>query len=85
MLFRSLLSQLSLFVDIEVYPSQANFILFRLRQGNASEVFTSLCKDGVLIKNLDKPGPLQGCLRVTVGTTAENQAFIQALEHALRS
>ena len=80
-----LLSQLSLFEQIEVYPSQANFILFRVRRGNATEVFASLCKQGVLIKNLDKPGPLQGCLRVTVGTQAENQAFIQALEHALHS
>jgi len=78
-------SQLSLFEDIEVYPSQANFILFRVKQGNASEVFVSLCKQGVLIKNLDRPGPLQGCLRVTVGTRAENQAFMQALEKALHS
>jgi len=80
-----LLSQLSLFEDIEVYPSQANFILFRVSQGNATEVFTSLCKQGVLIKNLDKPGPLQGCLRVTVGTAEENLAFIRALEKALHS
>jgi histidinol-phosphate aminotransferase len=77
--------QLSLLEEIEVYPSQANFILFRVKQGNATEVFASLCKDGVLIKNLDKPGPLQGCLRVTVGTQAENQAFIKALEKALHS
>jgi histidinol-phosphate aminotransferase len=56
-----------------------------VKQGNASEVFDSLVKDGVLIKNMDKPGPLQNCLRVTVGTSEENQAFMQALERALQS
>jgi histidinol-phosphate aminotransferase len=81
----NLSKQLTLLEEIEVYPSQANFILFRVRQGDATEVFTSLCSDGVLIKNLDRPGPLQGCLRVTVGTATENQAFIRALEHALHS
>lgn len=77
--------QLSLFEGIEVYPSQANFILFRLTQANATEVFTALCHYGVLIKNLDKPGPLKNCLRVTVGTAEENQVFMQALERALHS
>jgi len=80
-----LLEQLSLLDEIEVFPSQANFILFRLRQGNATDVFTALCDQGVLIKNLDKPGPLKNCLRVTVGTAEENQVFIQALERALHS
>ncbi len=80
-----LFEQLSLLDGIEVFPSQANFILFRVNGGNATDVFDALCDDGVLIKNLDKPGPLQNCLRVTVGTAQENQMFIQALERALHS
>jgi len=80
-----LLYQLSLLEGIEVFPSQANFILFRLKRSSATEMFSSLRDDGVLIKNLDKPGPLQNCLRVTVGTQQENQAFMQALEKALHS
>ncbi len=76
---------MALLEDIEVFPSQANFILFRVTKGNATDVFTALCNYGVLIKNLDKPGPLQNCLRVTVGTAEENQVFIQALERALHS
>ena len=77
--------QLSLLEELTVYPSQANFILFRLKQGNATEVHSALRDEGVLIKNMDKPGPLANCLRVTVGTAEENQLFMQALEHALRS
>ena len=79
-----LMHQLSMLDTLEVFPSQANFILFRVKQGNASAVFESLLADGVLIKNLDRPGPLQNCLRVTVGTAEENQAFMQALKKALR-
>ncbi|UCB56252.1 MAG: histidinol-phosphate transaminase [Thiotrichales bacterium] len=78
-------SQLALLEELEVFPSQANFILFRVKQGSATEVFAALRDQGVLIKNLDSPGPLQNCLRVTVGTPEENQAFMQALEQALRS
>lgn len=80
-----LLLQLSQLQTLEVFPSQANFILFRVKQGNAGEVYEALMADGVLIKNLDKPGALQNCLRVTVGNAEENQAFMRALEHALHS
>ena len=78
-----MLLQLSRMEAIEVFPSQANFILFRLKQGNAGAVFTALCDSGVLIKNMDRPGPLQNCLRVTVGTAEENRVFIRALQEAL--
>ena len=79
-----MLTQLSLLDGVEVFPSQANFILFRLKQGNAAKVFESLRADGVLIKNMDRPGPLANCLRVTVGMPEENQVFMRALEKALQ-
>ena len=78
-----LLQQLTEFEQIDVFPSQANFILFRLRQANATEVFERLRAQGVLIKNMDRPGALANCLRVTVGTQEENQLFLQALAIAL--
>lgn len=68
---------------VQVYPSAANFILFRV-PGSASAVHARLIGAGVLIKNLDHAHPLlAGCLRVTVGTPAENTAFLQALRTAL--
>lgn len=78
-----LLRQLSAIDALEVYPSQANFILFRIRQGDADVVFARLKDEHILIKNLNAPGPLQQCLRVTVGTPEENRLFIEALEIAL--
>ncbi len=69
---------------IHVWPSRANFILFRVDKGDTDRVFESLRANGVLIKNLNGSGGLlQGCLRVTVGAHSENAAFLKALEAAL--
>jgi len=69
---------------LTVYPSRANFILFRVPVGQAGIIFDGLKERGVLVKNLDKAGGLlTDCLRVTVGTPAENEAFIAALKQLL--
>jgi histidinol-phosphate aminotransferase len=69
---------------IEVWPSRANFILFRTHTRPAGAVHAALRDNGILIKNLDAAGGLlRGCLRVTVGTPEENQAFLAALEKVL--
>lgn len=64
---------------IEVFPSDANFILFRL--DGASQIFRSLQQHGILVKNLDNSHPLlKNCLRVTVGTPEENDRFCNTLQ-----
>jgi len=76
------LNQLS---EVTAYPSQANFILFRVSLGRAAEIFEQLKTEGVLIKNLDGGGTLlDNCLRVTVGTRTENKAFLAALDKAIQ-
>ena len=80
-----LLQQMSLQSHLQVFPSQANFILFRVLNKNANDVFESIKQSGVLIKNMKAvTGLLNNCLRVTVGTPEENQAFITALGKALQ-
>ena len=76
---RARLSQaLTAIPQVVPYASDANFILFRVPQ--AGQVFAQLKALGVLIKNLDGTHPLVAdCLRVTVGTPAENADFIAAL------
>ena len=70
--------------SLTVYPSEANFILFRTPPGRAAEIFDGLRDAGVLIKNLDgSVASLRDCLRVTVGTPDENAAFLAALESLL--
>lgn len=69
--------------NIEVYPSDANFILFRIDA--ASQIFQALKQRKILIKNLDGTHPLlENCLRVTVGTPDENSQFCATL-HTLLS
>jgi histidinol-phosphate aminotransferase len=74
-----LLDSLSEIKGIEAWASEANFILFRIAE--AKMVFQKLKQKGILIKNLAGSHPLlENCLRVTVGTPAENEAFLQALK-----
>jgi histidinol-phosphate aminotransferase len=81
----SLASQLAT-LPVKVYPSQANFLTFRLLNKSADEVFGKLKASGVLIKNLSPAGGLlSDCLRVTIGKPSENQAFMAALKSALES
>jgi histidinol-phosphate aminotransferase len=69
---------------ITPFPSEANFILFRTPAGEARRLFTTLCEGGILVKDLSSTGGLlRDCLRVTVGTSAENRAFLAALAAAL--
>jgi histidinol-phosphate aminotransferase len=69
---------------LQVFPSEANFILLRTPVGRADEIFDRVKDLGVLIKNLHGSDPaLADCLRVTVGSAAENKAFLNALATAL--
>ena len=78
----TLYQQLAEISGIKVYPSEANFLLFRV--ANATEVFNGLKQRGVLIKNLNGGHPmLTDCLRVTVGTPEQNQKFIAALQESI--
>lgn len=78
-----LFDSLNTLPGVTAYPSEANFILFRVSTG-AQRVFESLREAGILIKNLTTNGNLlQNCLRVTVGTPEENRVFLAALVDAL--
>jgi len=80
----TLIAELSKIESLHVYPSQANFILFRTQKGQASNIFEKLKKSGILIKNLHPAGgALEDCLRVTVGMPEENAAFLKSLGAAL--
>lgn len=69
--------------DIDVWPSGANFVLFRPRSRPAKQVWDSLLADGVLVRDCSSWARLDGCLRVTVGTPVENSAFLNAMKKAL--
>ena len=89
-------------MPLTVWPSQANFILFRPNgtgsngtgtgtaatngtgsNGAGRAVWQSLLDGGVLVRDCSSWEGLTDCLRVTVGTPEENDAFLAALRNAL--
>lgn len=70
---------------ITAYPSDANFILFRVDKGNLSSsiVKTRLERRNVLVKDRGDLPLLKNCIRVTVGTHHMNESFVSALRGVL--
>jgi len=68
------------------YRSDANMMLIRLvgNDQRAAQVFDAMKAHGVLVKNVSKMHALlANCLRLTVGTPAENQKMLAALKESL--
>ena len=74
-----LVKSLSQIEGLLVYPSQANFVLFKAPR--ADKLFEDLKYNGILIKNLSSSPRLTSCLRVTVGSKEQNQQFIKAVNN----
>lgn len=72
--------------NLYAYPSEANFILFRTPPKQATKIFENLKTQGILIKNMSPQGGLlEDCLRVTIGTPSENDAFLNALAASVKN
>jgi histidinol-phosphate aminotransferase len=67
---------------VTVYPSGANFLLFR-PAGDGHECWQRMVDRGVLVRDFSRWPRLEGCLRVTVGTPDENDVFLDALRASL--
>jgi histidinol-phosphate aminotransferase len=67
---------------VEVFPSEANFVLFRVVHG-AAFWRDLLHNHSVLVRDLSRSPGLMDCLRVTVGTEDENRRFLLAMEACL--
>jgi len=70
-------------LDVTQWPSAANFILFSPNGADADWVWQQLVDRGVLVRNCAGWPGLSNCLRVTVGTSEENQRFLSALGEVL--
>ena len=80
---RQLLSMLPIVEHI--YPSDANFLLVRVKlpdmaiRESADQVYRYLQQQGVIVRNRTRVHLCEGCLRITVGTPAENADLYEAL------
>ena len=70
-------------LPLEVWPSSANFVLFRPIERDGDAVWQDLLDQSVLVRNCSSWPGLDGCLRITIGTTEEDDRFLVALRKAL--
>jgi len=61
-----------------VYPSDANFLLVKMKQ--ARKIYEQLCEQGIIVRDRSKIILCEDCLRITIGTPAENRALIDHLK-----
>jgi histidinol-phosphate aminotransferase len=70
-------------LPVDQWPSGANFVLFRPTTADGKAVWQGLLERSVLVRDCTGWPGLDGCLRVTVGTPAEDDAFLAALAEVL--
>ncbi len=70
---------------VHQWPSDANFVLFRPLAAGGQAVWQGLLERGVLVRDCSSWPGLDGCLRVTVGTPDEDDAFLAALTEVLEA
>ncbi|MEO3403171.1 histidinol-phosphate transaminase [Mucilaginibacter sp. CAU 1740] len=63
---------------VDIYPSDANFIL--VKTTNANGIYDFLVKQGIIVRNRSKVELCEGCLRITVGTPDENTILLDTLK-----
>lgn len=78
----ALFVRLSEMKGIRPYRSAANFIFFACDL-DADSIYGHLLNRGIIIKNLNSPGRMKNCMRVTIGDPEENAQFIEVLAEYL--
>ncbi|MDR0536928.1 MAG: histidinol-phosphate transaminase [Tannerellaceae bacterium] len=62
-----------------VYPSDANFLLVKVT--DAETIYKGLVAKKIVVRNRHSLPLCENCLRITIGTPAENKALLDALKH----
>ena len=74
-----LVAELAQFPWLRPYPSQANFVLFRVIGRDARQVKLDLEGRGVLVRYFNKPG-LDNCIRISVGRPEDTDRLVAAMQ-----
>jgi histidinol-phosphate aminotransferase len=69
-------------LEVDVVPTQANFILVDVKR-DCLEIFNRLLREGVIVRSGEIFG-YDTALRVTIGTQEDNEKFIKALQKVLQ-
>ena len=63
---------------LDIYPSDANFIL--VKTTDPKKIYNFLVEQGIIVRDRSKVELCEGCLRITVGKPAENDVLLQTLQ-----
>lgn len=63
---------------VKMFPSDANFFLARVT--DAVKIYNYLVSEGIIVRNRNSVSLCGNCLRVTVGTSQENEKLIETLK-----
>ncbi|MBU6423942.1 MAG: histidinol-phosphate aminotransferase family protein, partial [Chloroflexi bacterium] len=66
---------------VSPFPSEANFILFRI-PGDTAAAYDRFLDEGILLREMSSWG-CPGCLRVSIGTPTENDRFLAVASRVL--
>lgn len=64
---------------IHVYPSDANFLLVKVKDAGA--LYKHLVNHGIVVRDRSNVEKCEGCLRITVGTPLENKKLLQSISN----
>lgn len=64
---------------VKIYPSDANFLLVKFK--DAPQMYKYLIKQGIVVRDRSKMPLCDNCLRITIGTSEENDRLIDALNY----
>jgi histidinol-phosphate aminotransferase len=62
---------------VKLFPSDANFLLVRVRQ--ADKLYHYLAQNGIIVRNRSRELHCENCLRITIGSKSENDKLLEAL------
>jgi len=71
-------------MPVRVWPSEANFLLFKPESIDAYKLWEGLLEEGVLVRDCSTWEGLEGCLRVTIGSKSDNNSFLTAVRKILK-
>lgn len=63
---------------VKMFPSDANFFLARVT--DAAKIYNYLVSEGIIVRNRNSVSLCGNCLRVTVGTSEENEKLIETMK-----
>ena len=79
----SALKEISTARGFRVFPSEANFLLLKWPDQESSQrAYRTILAAGILVRDVSRAPGLSGCLRASIGTPAQNDAFLAGIQNS---